>query len=63
VTARVARFITPAVRRAGWDIVPQVREEFGFTKGRNIVRGKLVTRGKVKRVDYLLSYKQNLPSP
>lgn len=56
-----SKYITPAIQRAGWDIVSQVREEFGFTKGRIIVRGKLVTRGKAKRVDYLLSVKQNIP--
>ena len=39
----------------------QIREEVGFTKGRIIVRGKLVTRGKAKRADYLLYYKPNLP--
>ena len=32
----------------------QIREEVGFTKGRIIVRGKLVTRGKAKRADYVL---------
>jgi hypothetical protein len=30
--------------RAGWDEMLQIREEVGFTKGRIIVRGKLVTR-------------------
>jgi len=39
----------------------QVREEVSFTKGRIIVRGKLVTRGKAKRVDYVLYYKPNIP--
>jgi type I restriction enzyme R subunit len=29
-------------------VVSQVREEVGFTKGRIIVRGKLVTRGQAK---------------
>ena len=42
------KFITPAVRRAGWDEMLQIREEVCFTKGRIIVRGKLVTRGKAK---------------
>ncbi|MCB1805146.1 MAG: DEAD/DEAH box helicase family protein, partial [Candidatus Competibacteraceae bacterium] len=35
--------------------------EVSFTKGRIIVRGKLVTRGKAKRADYVLYYKPNLP--
>jgi len=39
------KFITPALVQAGWDIQRQVREEFSFTKGRIIVRGKLHSRG------------------
>ena len=35
------KFITPALRNAGWDEMLQIREEFSFTKGRIIVRGKL----------------------
>jgi len=55
------KFITPALHRAGWDEMLQVREEVGFTKGRIIVRGKLVTRGQAKRADYILYYKPNIP--
>src|SRR5271169_1295594 len=55
------KFITPAVRNAGWDEMLQIREEVSFTKGRIIVRGKLVTRGKAKRADYILYYKPNIP--
>jgi type I restriction enzyme R subunit len=33
----------------------QIREEVSFTKGRIIVRGKLVSRGKAKRADYVLT--------
>ena len=55
------KFITPAVRKAGWDEMTQIREEVGFTKGRIIVRGKLVTRGKDKRADYILYFKPNIP--
>lgn len=55
------KFITPALRKAGWDEMAQIREEVGFTKGRIIVRGKLVTRGKAKRADYILYYKPNIP--
>ena len=39
----------------------QMREEVNFTKGRIIVRRKLVTRGKAKRADYILYYKPNNP--
>jgi type I restriction enzyme R subunit len=55
------KFITPAVREAGWDEIAQIREEVSFTKGRIIVRGKLVTRGKAKRADYILYYRPNIP--
>ena len=56
-----SKFIGPAVKRAGWDGMMQIREEVAFTKGRIIVRGKLVTRGKPKRADYILYYKPNIP--
>jgi type I restriction enzyme R subunit len=55
------KFITPAVKQAGWDVLSQIREEISFTKGRIIVRGRLVTRGKAKRADYILYYKPNIP--
>ena len=55
------KFITPALRAAGWDEMSQIREEVSFTKGRIIVRGKLVSRGKAKRADYVLYYKPNIP--
>jgi type I restriction enzyme R subunit len=55
------KFITPALERAGWDIARQIREEYSFTKGRVIVRGKMALRGKSRRADYLLSVKPNVP--
>jgi type I restriction enzyme R subunit len=58
------KFITPAILGpAGkkWDVMTQLREEVYFTKGRVIVRGKTVSRGKAKKIDYLLYYKSNLP--
>ena len=56
------KFITPAIKQAGWNVLSaQIREEVSFTKGRIIVRGKLVTRGKAKRADYILYYKPNIP--
>lgn len=39
-----SKFIRPALRKAGWDEMLQIREEVGFTKGRIIARGKLVYR-------------------
>jgi type I restriction enzyme, R subunit len=55
------KFITPALRNAGWDEMLQIREEVSFTKGRIIVRGKLVSRGRAKRADYVLYFKPNIP--
>jgi len=55
------KYITPALRHVGWDEMLQIREEVGFTKGRIIVRGKLVTRGQAKRANYILYYKPNIP--
>ena len=54
-------FITPAIARAGWDQLTQVRREFAFTDGRVIVRGKIAARGKKTRADYLLFFQSNLP--
>jgi len=55
------KFINPSIKKAGWDIDTQVREEVGFTDGRIYVRGKLHTRGAQKRADYILYYKPNIP--
>jgi type I restriction enzyme, R subunit len=55
------KFITPALEKVGWNVQTQIREEFSLTEGRIIVRGKLHTRGKNKRADYVLFYKPNLP--
>lgn len=55
------KFITPAVVQAGWDVDIQVRQEVTFTQGRIIIRGKLTSRGKSKRADYILYLKPNIP--
>jgi type I restriction enzyme R subunit len=48
-----AKFITPALYQSGWAEAAILRQ-VAFTAGRIIVRGKLVTRGKAKRADYVL---------
>jgi len=55
------KFITPALRAAGWDEISQLREEVTFTAGRIVVRGRLVARRKRKRADYVLYVKPNIP--
>lgn len=54
------KFITPALIQAGWDETTQIRRQVSFTKGRIIVRGKLVSRGKAKKADFVL-YFQHYP--
>ena len=58
------KFITPALIGSDgtkWNVMTQLREEFYFTKGRVIVRGKTVKRGEAKKADYLLFYRPNIP--
>jgi len=55
------KYINPALVKSGWNIKSQIREEVSFTDGRIIVQGKMHTRGKRKRADYILYYKPNLP--
>lgn len=55
------KYITPALKEAGWDIKTQIREEVSYTAGKIFVKGKLVQRGKPKRADYILYYRPHLP--
>jgi type I restriction enzyme R subunit len=55
------KFINPALEAAGWDLMHQIREQYYFTDGRVMVRGKTVKRGDRKFADYLLFHKPNLP--
>ena len=34
------KFITPAIEKAGWDKMTQLREQVSFASGRILVRGK-----------------------
>jgi len=56
-----SKFVTPALVAAGWNLNSQIREEVSLTAGRIIVRGKLTTRGRQKRADYVLYHKPNIP--
>ena len=53
------KFITPALKRAGWDSDSQILQEVSFTDGKIYVRGKLTARGERKRADYILYYQDN----
>ncbi len=55
------KYINPALEKAGWNMLTQIREEVSFTDGRIYVKGNLTSRGKRKRADYILYYKPNIP--
>jgi len=55
------KFITPALERSGWDKKHHFREEVTLTDGRIYVTGKVATRQKKKRADYVLFHKPNIP--
>ena len=56
-----SKYILPAVIEAGWDLKYQIREQVSFTAGKILVRGKTVSRGKQKRADFILYYKNEIP--
>lgn len=55
------RFITPSLQKSEWDIQSQIRCEYYYTDGKINVRENIASRGKGKKVDYLLSYRSNMP--
>lgn len=55
------KFILPALKKAGWDIHTQIREEVSITAGRIVVRGQMGARTKGKRADFVLYHKPNQP--
>ena len=55
------KYITPAITKAGWDPLTQMREEYNVTKGRIIARGKTCKREAPLKADYVLFYKPNKP--
>lgn len=54
------KYIQPALEKAGWNQITEIREEVSFTDGRIYVKGNLSSRGKRKRADYILYFKPNL---
>jgi len=56
-----AKYITPAMLKAGWNEHSQIGREIYFTDGRIYVKGKMTARGKRKFADYILFYKPNVP--
>ncbi len=56
-----SKYVLPTLQKAGWNSDTQIREQYTFTAGRIIVRGKTVKRGEQKRVDVLLFHKNHYP--
>ena len=57
----ISKFIMPAVEKAGWDLMTQIRQEVKLRDGKVIVRGQLGVRKTVKSADIVLYYKPNIP--
>lgn len=58
-----AKFITPAICKAGWDEMTQIRREVTLTPGPVIVRGNLSSRNRKKKkfADYVLQKEKGVP--
>ncbi len=56
-------FISPAIRKAGWDPMLQIRREVTLTPGPVIVRGNMSSRNRKKKkfADYVLSKEPGVP--
>lgn len=57
------RYITPAIKNAGWDVNAMREEFYYFTQGRIVVRGMKSFRKDRKFVDYLLHRPENANTP
>lgn len=57
----ISKFIMPAVEKAGWDSMLQIRQEVKLRDGKVIVRGQLGVRKTVKSADIVLYHKPNIP--
>lgn len=57
----ITKFIMPAVKNAGWDLMTQIRQEVKLRDGKVIVRGQLGVRKTVKSADIVLYHKPNIP--
>jgi len=56
-------YITPAIQKAGWDPIKQIRWEVTLTPGPVVVRGNMSSRNKKKKkfADYVLSWEPGIP--
>ncbi len=57
----ITKFILPALEKAGWDSMTQLRQEVKLRDGKVIVRGQVGMRKTVKSADIVLYFKPNMP--
>ncbi|MFK8010522.1 MAG: type I restriction endonuclease, partial [Marinicellaceae bacterium] len=57
----ITKFILPAVKQAGWDVMSQIRQEVMLRDGKVVVRGQIGARKKVKAADIVLYTKFSQP--
>jgi len=57
----ITKFILPAIKEAGWDVMAQIRQEVKLRAGKVVVRGKLAARLTVKSADIVRYHKPGLP--
>lgn len=57
----ITKYILPAIKDAGWDVMSQIRQEVKLRDGKVVVRGKLAARLTVKSADIVLYHKPGLP--
>ena len=57
----ISKFILPAVDKAGWNFMSQIRQEVKLRDGKVIVRGQVGMRKTVKSADIVLYHKPNMP--
>lgn len=57
----ITKFILPAIKDAGWNLMSQIRQEVKLRDGKVVVRGKLVARLTVKSADIVIYHKPGLP--
>ncbi|GGF76302.1 DEAD/DEAH box helicase [Terasakiella brassicae] len=55
------KIIIPALKKAGWDIKTQIKQQTPLTDGRIVVRGNMTARGPKKFADIVLYHKANIP--
>lgn len=57
----ISKFIMPAVKKAGWNDMTQIRQEVKLRDGKVIVRGTAAARRTVKSADIVLYHKPSIP--